>query len=69
MLDIEERSFPIPMYIAEQSYRRLKRGFHSYLDGMTGKHKPPKEQKEIWGKPVNVSDAIKERFNPYFVNS
>jgi hypothetical protein len=26
------------MYIAEQSYRRLKRGFHSYLDGMTGKH-------------------------------
>jgi hypothetical protein len=27
--------------------------------------KPPKEQKEIWGKPVNVSDAVKERFNPY----
>ncbi len=26
------------MYIAEQSYKRLKRGFHSYLDGMTGKH-------------------------------
>jgi hypothetical protein len=169
------------IYIAEQSYRRLKRGFHSYLDGMTGKHeetrmrhfvrsieafirpeightesqfvhrgqlfvgcssvmsdllrnlyklrscaehmndihelypklseaeinkraavgsfqsevianyayrrafestqilknfisdssiqefwgKSPKEQKEIWGKPVNVSDAVEERFNPY----
>lgn len=26
------------MYTAEQSYRRLKRGFHSYLDGMSGKH-------------------------------
>ena len=26
------------IYLAEQSYRRLKRGFHSYLDGMTGKH-------------------------------
>lgn len=26
------------MYIAEQSYRRLKRGFHSYLDGMSAKH-------------------------------
>lgn len=169
------------MYIADKSYRRLKRGFHSYLDGMTGKYeetrmrhfvrsieafirpaigntrnhfvhrgqlfvgcsnemaellrdlydlrscaehmndihdlypglseaeidkrtamgsfqsevvanyayrrafesteilknfisdssiqefwgKPSKEQKEIWGKPVNVSDAVKERFNPY----
>lgn len=26
------------MYIANEDYRRLKRGFHSYLDGMTGKH-------------------------------
>ncbi|HEX7721483.1 MAG TPA: hypothetical protein VF397_04955 [Pyrinomonadaceae bacterium] len=26
------------MYIAEQSYRRLKRGFHSYLDGIAAKH-------------------------------
>lgn len=26
------------MYTAEQSYRRLKRGFHSYLNGMSGKH-------------------------------
>lgn len=26
------------MYVAEHFYRRLKRGFHSYLDGMTGKH-------------------------------
>ena len=27
--------------------------------------KPAKEQKKIWGKPINISDAIKDRFNPY----
>ena len=27
--------------------------------------KTPKELKEIWGKPVNVADAVKERFNQY----
>ena len=27
--------------------------------------KPIREQKEIWGEPVNVSEAIKGRFNPY----
>jgi hypothetical protein len=27
--------------------------------------KPSKEQKEIWGESLNVSNAIKERFNPH----
>jgi len=57
--------------IANHAYRRafetpeILRNFVSDSSIQAFWDKPPKEQKEIWGDSVNVSDAIKDRFNPY----
>lgn len=57
--------------IANHAYRRgfesaqIRKNFISDSSIQVFWGKPQNELKEIWGKPVNVSDAVKERFNPY----
>ena len=57
--------------IANYTYRRafetpgILKNFISDSSIQAFWERPTKEQKEIWGEPVNVSDAIKERFNAY----
>jgi hypothetical protein len=57
--------------IANYMYRRvcekpnILKTFISDSSIQTFWKKPSNEQSEIWGMPLNVSDAIKARFNPY----
>jgi hypothetical protein len=48
------------MYIAEQSYRRLKRGFHSYLDGMSGKHEETRMRHFVRSIEAFIRPAIRK---------
>jgi hypothetical protein len=55
------------MYTAEQSYRRLKRGFHSYLDGMSGKHEETRMRHFVRSIEAFIRPKIGLRVTLYIV--
>lgn len=73
-LEIEKRtamgsfqSEVIANYIYRQAYENAEvlKNFVSDTSIQAFWEKPSKEQRDTWGKPLNVSDAVKDRFNPY----